>query len=166
MYKESACIAQPYPYYTTQISALHKYSSTRHNSSILGPSPNISISTTNLKQSIIMPLTQSHRTHATAAPRTTRTTRTKPSLKTKLMGTPRTTRSSTRHTPGGTTTTTTTTKTTRTTHGAGAGAGHGTHGATTAHHHKRHATMGDKVSGAMMKLKGSLTHRPGLKVSF
>lgn len=33
-------------------------------------------------------------------------------------------------------------------------------------HHKRHATMGDKVSGAMMKLKGSLTRRPGLKVSY
>jgi hypothetical protein len=31
-------------------------------------------------------------------------------------------------------------------------------------HHKRHATMGDKVSGAMMKLKGTLTRRPGLKV--
>ncbi len=33
------------------------------------------------------------------------------------------------------------------------------------HHHKRHATMGDKISGAMTKLKGSLTRRPGLKVS-
>lgn len=32
------------------------------------------------------------------------------------------------------------------------------------HHHKRKVTMGDKVSGAMMKLKGSLTRRPGLKV--
>ncbi|KAF8864975.1 hypothetical protein BDZ45DRAFT_470241 [Acephala macrosclerotiorum] len=32
-------------------------------------------------------------------------------------------------------------------------------------HHKRHATMGDKVSGAMMKLKGSLTRRPGLKAA-
>ncbi|KAF1975993.1 hypothetical protein BU23DRAFT_364468, partial [Bimuria novae-zelandiae CBS 107.79] len=54
-------------------------------------------------------------------------------------------------------TTTTTTKTTRTTRGA--------HGATTAHHHKRHATMGDKVSGALMKLRGSLTRRPGLKAA-
>jgi len=32
-------------------------------------------------------------------------------------------------------------------------------------HHKRHATMGDKVSGAMMKLKGTLTRRPGLKAA-
>jgi short subunit dehydrogenase-like uncharacterized protein len=31
-------------------------------------------------------------------------------------------------------------------------------------HHKRHASIGDKVSGAMMKLRGSLTRRPGLKV--
>jgi hypothetical protein len=31
-------------------------------------------------------------------------------------------------------------------------------------HHKRHATIGDKISGAMMKLKGSLTRRPGVKV--
>jgi hypothetical protein len=30
--------------------------------------------------------------------------------------------------------------------------------------HKRHATIGDKISGAMMKLKGSLTRRPGVKV--
>lgn len=32
------------------------------------------------------------------------------------------------------------------------------------HHQKRHATMGDKISGAMLKLKGSLTRRPGQKV--
>lgn len=31
-------------------------------------------------------------------------------------------------------------------------------------HHRRHASLGDKISGAMMKLKGSLTHRPGVKV--
>jgi hypothetical protein len=102
------------------------------------------------------------RTHHTTAPRTsTRTARTaRPSLKTRLMGgghKTRTTPRTTRRTPGTTTTTTTTTKTTRTT------GGH--HGATTAHHHKRHATMGDKVSGALMKLRGSLTRRPGLKVS-
>lgn len=30
--------------------------------------------------------------------------------------------------------------------------------------HRRHASLGDKVSGAMMKLRGSLTRRPGLKV--
>ncbi|ORY10843.1 hypothetical protein BCR34DRAFT_469914, partial [Clohesyomyces aquaticus] len=41
------------------------------------------------------------------------------------------------------------------------------HGATAApvHHHKRHATMGDKVSGALMRLRGSLTRRPGLKAA-
>ncbi|KAK7179162.1 hypothetical protein DPSP01_012064 [Paraphaeosphaeria sporulosa] len=106
-----------------------------------------------------MPLTSTRRTHHTTAPRTTRTTRTKPSLKTRLMGAPRTgTRTSARRAPA-TTTTTTTTKTTRTTHGAGH------HGATTTHHHKRHATMGDKVSGALMKLRGSLTRRPGLKAA-
>lgn len=99
------------------------------------------------------------RTHHTTAPRTSpRTTRARPSLKTKLMGGGHATRN-TRRTPATTTTTTTTTKTTRTTHG-----GHS--GATTAHHHKRHATMGDKVSGALMKLRGSLTRRPGLKVRF
>ncbi|KAI0407634.1 hypothetical protein F4802DRAFT_520051 [Xylaria palmicola] len=33
------------------------------------------------------------------------------------------------------------------------------------HHHKRHATLGDKVSGALLKLKGTLTHRPGQKAA-
>jgi hypothetical protein len=32
-------------------------------------------------------------------------------------------------------------------------------------HHKRHATIGDKISGAMLKLKGSLTHRPAVKAA-
>ncbi|KXL43627.1 hypothetical protein M433DRAFT_43075, partial [Acidomyces richmondensis BFW] len=36
---------------------------------------------------------------------------------------------------------------------------------TTGHHHKRRPSVGDKVSGAMMKLKGSLTRRPGLKAA-
>jgi hypothetical protein len=63
--------------------------------------------------------------------------------------------------------TTTTTTTTRTTRTHGAHGVHGTHGrAAPVHHHKRHATMGDKVSGMMMKLRGSLTRRPGLKVSY
>jgi len=31
-------------------------------------------------------------------------------------------------------------------------------------HHRRHVSIGDKISGAMMKLKGSLTRRPGVKV--
>ncbi|KAG6146801.1 hypothetical protein E4U37_000136, partial [Claviceps purpurea] len=30
-------------------------------------------------------------------------------------------------------------------------------------HQKRKASLGDKVSGALMKLRGSLTRRPGLK---
>jgi len=32
-------------------------------------------------------------------------------------------------------------------------------------HHRRKVSMGDKVSGAMMKLRGSLTRRPGLKAA-
>ncbi|KAJ4395664.1 hypothetical protein N0V91_010684 [Didymella pomorum] len=109
-----------------------------------------------------MPLASSRRT----APRTsTRTTRSSahPSLKSKLLG------GNKRHTAtkrnpvtGTTTTTTTTTKTTRTT------GGHHAAGRTTAgpvHHHKRHATMGDKVSGALTKLKGTLTGRPGVKAA-
>ncbi|KAF2269287.1 hypothetical protein CC78DRAFT_509483 [Lojkania enalia] len=97
-------------------------------------------------------------THHTTSPRTTRTTRTtaRPSLKTRLLGPKRTAH----RVPAGTTTTTTTT-TTRTTRTTG---GHGAH-TTGVHHHKRHATMGDKVAGAMMKLRGSLTRRPGLKAA-
>ncbi|KAF9738753.1 hypothetical protein PMIN06_008959 [Paraphaeosphaeria minitans] len=109
-----------------------------------------------------MPLTSTRRTHHTTTPRTTRSTRAKPSLKTRLMGTPRTgTRTSARRAPA-TTTTTTTTKTTRTTPSAGR---HGASTTTAHHHHKRHATVGDKVSGALMKLRGSLTRRPGLKAA-
>ncbi|KAJ5949788.1 hypothetical protein N7454_001372 [Penicillium verhagenii] len=33
------------------------------------------------------------------------------------------------------------------------------------HHHRRKPTFGDKVSGAMMRMKGSLTHRPGVKAA-
>ncbi|KAF2256332.1 hypothetical protein BU26DRAFT_472502 [Trematosphaeria pertusa] len=93
-----------------------------------------------------MPMRRTHR-----APRTVRTTRTKPSLKTRLLGGGRTTRAAP--------TTTTTTTTTRTTRSTAAGTGVGVH------HQKRHATMGDKVSGALMKLRGSLTRRPGLKAA-
>jgi hypothetical protein len=32
-------------------------------------------------------------------------------------------------------------------------------------HQKRHATFGDKVSGALLKLKGTIMGRPGEKVS-
>ena len=49
---------------------------------------------------------------------------------------------------------------------------HGTTTTTTRHgflghkkvvHHKRKPTMKDKVSGALLKLKGSLTRRPAVK---
>src|SRR5690242_9404458 len=111
-----------------------------------------------------MPLTTSrtHRTTAVPRARTTRATA-QPSLKSKLLGGGNR-RTTTKRNPvtGTTTTTTTTTKTTRST-----GARHNV-GATTAgpvHHHKRHATMGDKVSGALTKLKGTLTGRPGVKAA-
>ncbi|KIW13233.1 hypothetical protein PV08_08420 [Exophiala spinifera] len=32
-------------------------------------------------------------------------------------------------------------------------------------HHKRKTSIGDKVSGAMLKLKGTVTHRPGEKAA-
>ncbi|KAI1355213.1 hypothetical protein F5Y01DRAFT_311132 [Xylaria sp. FL0043] len=40
---------------------------------------------------------------------------------------------------------------------------HSTHHHQVHHHQKRHVTLGDKVSGALLKLKGTLTHRPGQK---
>ncbi|KAF5002295.1 hypothetical protein FDECE_10651 [Fusarium decemcellulare] len=33
------------------------------------------------------------------------------------------------------------------------------------HHHQRRPSMKDKVSGALLKLKGSLTRRPGVKAA-
>ncbi|KAI1331622.1 hypothetical protein F5Y16DRAFT_394910 [Xylariaceae sp. FL0255] len=33
------------------------------------------------------------------------------------------------------------------------------------HHQKRHATIGDKISGAFLKLKGTITNRPGQKAA-
>lgn len=57
-----------------------------------------------------------------------------------------------------TTTTTTTTSSRR-------GHGYGTTTAVPVTHHRRKTTLGDKVSGAMMKLRGTVTGRPGLKVS-
>ncbi|KAH6652785.1 hypothetical protein BKA67DRAFT_659458 [Truncatella angustata] len=33
------------------------------------------------------------------------------------------------------------------------------------HHQQRKPSLGDKISGAMLKLKGSLTHRPGQKAA-
>lgn len=50
----------------------------------------------------------------------------------------------------------------------GGSAGRRTHGAGAApvHHHQRRPSMKDKVSGALLKLKGSLTRRPGVKVLY
>ncbi|KAI0811972.1 hypothetical protein GGR55DRAFT_605207 [Xylaria sp. FL0064] len=42
---------------------------------------------------------------------------------------------------------------------------HSTHHHQVHHHQKRHVTLGDKVSGALLKLKGTLTHRPGQKAA-
>jgi len=44
-------------------------------------------------------------------------------------------------------------------------AAHHTHTTTPVVRQRRHATIGDKISGAMMKLKGSLTRRPGVKAA-
>ncbi|KAL2073755.1 hypothetical protein VTL71DRAFT_11081 [Oculimacula yallundae] len=41
--------------------------------------------------------------------------------------------------------------------------GHATHAPVA--RQRRHATIGDKISGAMMKIKGSLTRRPGVKAA-
>ncbi|SPJ88971.1 uncharacterized protein FTOL_12866 [Fusarium torulosum] len=67
-------------------------------------------------------------------------------------------------------TTTTTTTTTKPRRGMfGGGAGRRTHATTThaapVHHHQRRPSMKDKVSGALLKLKGSLTRRPGVKAA-
>lgn len=94
-------------------------------------------------------------------PTTTTTRESKPSLMTRLKGPNARTK-------------TVKTKTTTTRHGPATTTRHApaTHRTTKRrwgraqpqHHHKRKVTMGDKVSGAMMKLKGSLTGRPGVKV--
>lgn len=75
------------------------------------------------------------------------TTRTKPSLMTRLRG------PNARKKTVKTTTTTNGHPSTRRSHGLS----HGTH-------RRRRSSIGDKVSGAMLKLKGSLTRRAGLKV--
>ncbi|KAK3706761.1 hypothetical protein LTR37_012606 [Vermiconidia calcicola] len=66
-------------------------------------------------------------------------------------------------------------KTTRTTETQPHGAAHNGHGGrhpTTSHHtttpvqhHRRKPSVGDKVAGAMLKMKGSLTRKPGLKAA-
>lgn len=44
-------------------------------------------------------------------------------------------------------------------------AAHHTHAVPPVHHQKRHAGLGDKISGALMRLKGTLTRRPGVKAA-
>ncbi|KAH8155481.1 uncharacterized protein LAJ45_00491 [Morchella importuna] len=84
--------------------------------------------------------------HRRAVPVTN--TRTKPSFFSRITGR--------RAAPRGTTTTTTTT-TTRRTHRGGAAA--------PVHQQRRRPSIGDKISGALMKLRGSLTRRPGMKAA-
>jgi len=66
----------------------------------------------------------------------------------------------------------TTTTTTTTRRKGGLFGGHSkparTHHTTTTapvHHHKRKTTLKDKISGAMLKLKGTITHRPAQKAA-
>ncbi|CZT23290.1 uncharacterized protein RCC_09001 [Ramularia collo-cygni] len=106
----------------------------------------------------------------------TRQTTTKPSLLSRLAGkkTTTTTTKQSRNPLTGKTKTTSTTHTTGTTATHGTHAththSHGTRGATanaagTHHTQKRKVTMGDKLSGAVMKLNGTLTRRPGKKAA-
>ncbi|KAJ6138800.1 hypothetical protein N7471_005286 [Penicillium samsonianum] len=106
-------------------------------------------------------------------PATTTTRTSKPTLMTKLKG---------RNAQSRTVKTTTTTHQ-NPTHGHHTGhTGHTTHtgrtgptggrfghrnayGTPTHTRHQRKPTLGDKVSGAMLKLKGSLTHRPAVKAA-
>ncbi|KAF3915287.1 hypothetical protein AA313_de0201628 [Arthrobotrys entomopaga] len=91
---------------------------------------------------------------------TVRTTRTKPSLLDRLTG---------RRSHA----TTTTTRSTRSggRHHGGRRHHHNHHHrepvvvAAPVHHQQRRPSLSDKVSGALMKLKGTLTRRPGLKAA-
>lgn len=94
--------------------------------------------------------------------RTRETRTTKPTLMTRLKG-PNARHKTyktevTRHGGHGHTTTAGTT-TTRRRYGT-----RSTRAAAPVHHHRRKPSLGDKISGAMMKMKGSLTGRPGEKV--
>ncbi|PUU78389.1 hypothetical protein B9Z19DRAFT_1025461 [Tuber borchii] len=42
---------------------------------------------------------------------------------------------------------------------------HHTTTAAPVHHHQRRPSIGDKISGALMRIRGSLTHRPGVKAA-
>ncbi|KAF2840707.1 hypothetical protein M501DRAFT_1014708 [Patellaria atrata CBS 101060] len=99
------------------------------------------------------------RTHHATPVRTTAAR--KPSLLSRLRGRRTATRRSTRVTPT-TTTTTTVTQTTKTTRGHGTGVNGG---ARQGHRRKRHASLGDKVSGLVLRVKGSLTGRRGVKAA-
>lgn len=68
-----------------------------------------------------------------------------------------------RRAPARTHHTVTTTTTTRKPRRGFLGGGRRTHAAPV-HHQQRRPSMKDKVSGALLKLKGSLTRRPGVKV--
>ncbi|KAK7527254.1 hypothetical protein IWX49DRAFT_588435 [Phyllosticta citricarpa] len=88
-------------------------------------------------------------------PVTRKTTSTRgPGLMARLRG---------RHNTTTTTTTTTTTRKTRTNRNPTRRTGHTT--TTAPHHHKRRPSLKDKVSGAMLKLKGAVTRRPGEKAA-
>jgi len=104
--------------------------------------------------------------------RSTVTRTTKPSLMSRLRGHSRNSHSRTVKT---TTTTTVTPNHAHGHHSAGTtttgrrsrwGRSNRTAGTTTGvHHHKRRVTFGDKISGAMLRLRGSLTGRPGVKAA-
>lgn len=85
----------------------------------------------------------------------TTTTRSKPSLLARLRGAPKTV----------TTTHTTTTTTRRSARKTKRANNYNTTTGAPVQHHRRKVSIGDKVSGAMMKLRGSLTRRPGLKAA-
>ncbi|KAK8168023.1 hypothetical protein IWX90DRAFT_483838 [Phyllosticta citrichinensis] len=84
----------------------------------------------------------------------TRKTTSKPGLMARLRG----------HKNITTTTTTTTTRKTRSHRNPTRRTGHTTTAAPV-HHHKRRPSLKDKVSGAMLKLKGAVTRRPGEKAA-
>ncbi|KAF3933506.1 hypothetical protein ABW20_dc0101277 [Dactylellina cionopaga] len=100
-----------------------------------------------------MPFRRTHQRRA-AHPATVRATRTKPSLMDRLTGR--------RH---ATTTTTTTTRTTRATRPRRRHHHAAPVVAAPVHHQQRRPSLSDKVSGALMRIKGSLTRRPGLKAA-
>ncbi|KAK6543754.1 hypothetical protein TWF694_000487 [Orbilia ellipsospora] len=84
-----------------------------------------------------------------------RTTRTKPSLLDRLTG----------RRSHVTTTTTRTTRSGRHHHGRHLRHREPVVVAAPVHHQQRRPSLSDKVSGALMKLKGTLTRRPGLKAA-